>query len=113
MKQHFIKPAPQIDSLSLEEEAVLMDEMMQHSDEIDNCANQAERIEAIQQGVDDVAVIVSTQPIVGEIDQALAQVVADMAVVGSDADPADLLPPANEQGQLVTEGFVETVKNLW
>lgn len=112
MLRHFKKSEPQPVFLSIEEEAIVADEINQHLADVTDAENHSERLGDIIVTMGDVETVVSNTPEIGTIEESLISAVADMAVAGSDADPetvaSDLLPPAEG---LSAEGIADTVKN--
>lgn len=118
MEQFFKKKevTSQVTQLSMEEEAILISELQDEQVETQSAFDDITRVNDIEQGVSDVREIVASMDNQGEIEQQLADAVADMAVVGTDADPIELFTvPSSDE--IATEGFSEkalaALKAFW
>jgi hypothetical protein len=85
--------------LSLEEQAIEIDEVAQQDAELEQASNDIDQLGDIIVTMGDVQTVVSNTPEIGTIEQALVSSVADAAVAGTDAAPEELV-----SGMLPTEG---------
>lgn len=108
-------PARQVVRLSVEEEAILIDEQQQRLDDINSNDAQVDRLLDTSEVIDDVHAAVATVEEPGEVEQELVTAVADMAVAGTDANADDVIN-LTEAG-VVTESFtgdvMDKLKKLW
>lgn len=118
MRRHFQPtPTPPV-SLSLEEEAIIADEVNQQINDIADTAADNERLGDIIVTMGDVETVVSNTPEIKSIEQTLIGAVADMAVAGTDADPEklidDMLPPDEAMStESLADNIKETLSKLW
>jgi hypothetical protein len=123
MQRHLKAPAPQpapIPTLSVEEEAILADEHSEASQALDQATAAADHITDVADVANDAVQVVDITPQCGQVEAELVEAVGDMAVAGSDADPADVisLPMPAEGGEptpegLSVEGIASTLKSIW
>ena len=104
--------------LSIEEEAILEDEMNLHSAELDGILEDSDRLGDIVVTMGDAQATVSNTPEIGTMEQELVSAVADMAVAGTDADPEDItkdmLPPAEGlSAESILESAGAMLKKIW
>lgn len=104
--------------LSVEEEAIVADEVNQHLMDLDATTQNTSRLSDIVMTMADVQTVVSSAPEVGNIEEQLVDAAADMAVAGTDADAAELSDTivAAEEGvstESVVEGIKAAVLKIW
>lgn len=103
-------------SISLEEEALFISEMQDVENETQTAFDEVARLADVQQGVEDVREINAATSEPTGVEAQLTDVVAEMAVAGTDSDATELFAPVTED-VLVTEGFmdkaVSTLKAIW
>lgn len=114
MKRH-LQIEPTDLNLSVEEEAILLDEQSQISAELNELDADATRIIDMNVIINDTTQVISGLPEVNGVEADLVAAVSEMAVAGTDADPDDILSiPANG---LSAEGFLksvgDTLTNIW
>jgi hypothetical protein len=117
MRRH-LQPTPQPAlQLSLEEEAIVADEINQHLMEVADAATATDRLGDIIISMGDVEVVAINEPKLGQVEGSLISSVADMAVAGTDADPEAVLAGLLPANGVSAESFGEKVKNalaeLW
>jgi hypothetical protein len=113
MQRHFKPlpvPVPTLE-LSLEEEAILTDEVRQNENELEQQANDVDQLGDIIVTMGDVQTVVSNTPEIKAIDQALVGATADAAVAGTDADPEDLVGSMLPDEGVSAESFVQSIKD--
>lgn len=128
MKQHFQPhvPARTAVMLSLEEEAIVMTELADSNGAIDADLVAVDRATDVAKGVEDVEVIMGNINNVDDTCAALIAAVGEMGVVGTDADPEEIMPDnvtpemlevATESeegnGKNVVARLKETLKKIW
>lgn len=106
--------------LSVEEEAILTDEHNEASQALDQATADADRVTEVAEVATDAVQVVDITPQVGQVEAELVGAVGDMAVAGTDADPADVisLPTPTEGAEpapegLSVEGIASTLKSIW
>lgn len=103
--------------LSVEEEAIAIDESNQTEHEIEEESADIDQLGDIIVTMGDVQTVVSNTPEIQPIDQALVSAVADMAVAGTDANPEELVTDVLPNNGVSAEGFIDTVsaklKEIW
>jgi len=109
MKRHLKAPVPTL-HLSMEEDAIAIDEQNALLQEIRQDHQDVARLTDTNAIVADAVSVIETveQPVTP--DHQLLGAVADMAVAGSDADPTELVPPVSEGKDISTESFISSVK---
>lgn len=113
MQRHLKEAAAPTPSLSVEEEAILLDEGSEAEIAFDSAGDDLERISDINDVANDTTLVVSLTPQVGQVEHDLIGAVADMAVAGTDGDPADVLAIVGDSAGLTTEGIIEALKTMW
>lgn len=110
------KATPQIRRLSLEEEALVIDQGYQ--DQQDVCAglDEVKRLTEISDALEDLAVVAANIRQASPTEIALIETVGQVAVAGSDNEP-ELMLPAMESFQegksIAVESIAEKAKVLW
>lgn len=116
MKRHLYRgtdviPVP---TLSAEELAIQADDLAEAEQNATNEADIVERVTEIAEVASDTMTVVSLTPEVGDIEQALVNAVADMAVAGTDGDPEEVISVATDaSGAISTEGIATALKSMW
>jgi hypothetical protein len=110
-------PAPVV-HLSAEEQAIIADEVNQHSLELTDTVAESERLGDIIISMGDVQTVVSNEPQIGQVEETLISAVADMAVAGTDANAEevvqDLLPSAQGlSAESAVEGIRAALLRVW
>lgn len=111
MRRHLVpEPTP---TLSVEEAAILSDEMAQAVNAANDCSQEIGRLGDIIVTVGDIETVVSNTPEISQVEQDLIGAVADMAVAGTDADPEDVMATSldDESRKITTESFIDSVKD--
>lgn len=103
------------DNISMEEEQVLLDEAAQDASGANADLGEAERIIEVSDALEDLAVIADGIEEATPSEIALIENAGDMAVAGSDVEPADLVPAMESYRgkRIATEGIRETAKQIW
>ncbi len=101
--------------LSLEEEALVMDEAADTGAQIDGDLNEVERVIEVASGLEDLAVVADTIEEATPQQLALVQVAGDLAVAGTDVTSDDLLPSLESYkgGKISMEGLREIAQTVW
>jgi hypothetical protein len=109
MKRHLVaQPAAPV-TLSVEEEAILIDEHNTSNNDLVAMEVEIDRMDDTQDIVTDVQSVIAQTETVGEVEQSLIGAVGDMAAAGTDACADDIIPQVALDG-VSTEGFIENVK---
>jgi hypothetical protein len=103
------------ENISMEEEQILLDEAAQDSASVDTDLGEAERIIEVSDALEDLAVIADGIEEATPAEIALIENAGDMAVAGSDVEPADLVPAMESYRgkRIATEGIRETAQQIW
>jgi hypothetical protein len=100
--------------LSVEEEAILEDQLAEAAAGVSSASLDAERISGIQDVNTDLSAAVADIPEVGAIENELINSVAEMAVAGTDTDPDSVFTvTGNAEPEVTTEGIVSFLASLW
>lgn len=112
MKQHFqphVKASTM--ALSLEEAAILLDEVQTNNQEINQCVDQAERLTCIENGISDVTAIVDASTSNAD-DADLIAAVGDMTVAGTEIDPSSFIPVTDGDNSIAVEDLKESASKV-
>jgi len=116
MKRH-LKPVAILPTLSVEEEAIMVDEQNAIVQDIERDHQDVARLTDTDIVVNDAISVIETVEHPAIQDKQLLAAVGDMAVAGSDADGSELLPSFGEGPDVSTESFVasvkEKIKKMW
>jgi DNA-binding phage protein len=110
LAKHF---TPQPDApvfLTVEEEAILADDMAQATTDMETVGNELDRTTDTTAVNADAAEVVGDMPEVGNVEQDLIASVAEMAVAGTDGEAADVAVNTEPTDGLATESIAETIK---
>lgn len=108
MKRH-LQPVPKTQPhLSIEEEAIFIDEYNQSDAELNELGAAANRLIVTDEILVDAQSAIQQTWNAGDVDQSLVGAVADMAVAGTDADPEVFAGPTEG---LSAESFGSAIKN--
>lgn len=101
--------------LSMEEEQVMLDEASQDLSGADQDLGEAERIIEVSDALEDLAVIADGIEEATPAEVALIENAGDMAVAGTDVEPADVVPAMESYRgrRIATEGIRETAQTIW
>lgn len=107
-------------NMSLEEEALMLDEADQSAAEVNQDLGDAERIVSVAESLEDLAVVAGSKDELSEHEQQLLEKAGDLAVAGTDVEPEEIVPAMESfkvdgkiSGKLVMESFKETANRLW
>jgi hypothetical protein len=122
LENHF-EGAPVLgdENISMEEEAIMLDESSQAAAETAQDLSEAERIVEVSDALEDLAVVAGSKDELTPQEAQLLETAGDMAVAGTDVDPDEIVPSmesfkdANGKilGSIVMESFREKAKSLW
>jgi len=117
MRKHFISMEARVeeDVLSLEEEAIVVDEAQQASTEVSADLAEAERIIDVSDALEDLAVIADGIDEATPAEAALIETAGNIAVAGTDVAPEEVIPAMESfiGRKISTEGIRETARNIW
>lgn len=112
--RHIKEPAQPV-TLSVEEEAILIDEQNATMMEAQAEQADADRLLDTHDILTEAQMAITTVPEIGNVEQELIAAISEMAAAGSDVDPVDVMPVPPEG--VSTEGIVDAVadrlKKLW
>lgn len=109
--QRHLKATPPTLHLSVEEEAIALDEQSESVIDVETTSADIDRLGDIVVTMGDAQAVVSNTPEIKPIDEALVGAVGDMAVAGSDADPTELTANLVPGTSPSTEGFFSAAKD--
>lgn len=117
MQHHFRKEVQPAACLSLEEEAIQVAELADAQSAVDVTMAESDRVQAVNDGIEDVQEIAAVTPTIGNAEMALVAAVAEMAVAGTDACANELVSGVmTEEGAVANEGLEEVknaLKKIW
>lgn len=123
MRRHFINTVAlegyqnqvALESISMEEEQVMIDEAAGAAVEADQELAEAERIIEVSDALEDLAIIADGIEEASPAETQLVEIAGDMAVAGTDVSPEEIVPAMESfrGGKIATEGIRETAKNIW
>lgn len=104
-----------MESISLEEEQVMLDEANTAAVEADQELAEAERIIEVSNALEDLAVIADEIQEATPAETALVEIAGDMAVAGTDVSPEEIVPAMEGYvgRKIATEGIRETAASIW
>lgn len=104
-----------LENISMEEEAVMVDEATTAAAEADQDLSEAERIIEVSDALEDLAVVADGIEEATPAETALVEIAGDMAVAGTDVAPEEIVPAMESYrgGRIATEGIRETARNIW
>lgn len=116
MRKHFAPVAPTPVHLSVEEQAILSDEIAEVQSDIAADDQAVNRLMDTNEIIGELKETVATIPELGPIEEQLVAAATDMAVAGTDANPEELIEATPAEG-VSTEGFWSTLgdklKEIW
>lgn len=122
MENHF-EGTPELgdENISMEEEALMLDESDQAAAETAQDLSEAERVVEVSDALEDLAVVAGSKEELSPQEAALFEKAGDMAVAGTDLDPEEIVPAMESfknadgkiLGSIVMESFREKAKSLW
>jgi hypothetical protein len=110
------------ENLSMEEEAIMLDESSQCAAEADQDLKEAERIVEVANALEDLAVKAGSTEELSDNEAAILESAGDMAVAGTDIAPEEIVPAMESfrdaesgkiSGKLAMENFREKAERLW
>jgi len=118
MRKHFIALESNDfrgECVSLEEEAVMLDEAAGASAEAESDLKEADRIVEVSDALEDLAVIADGIEEASPTEIALIENAGDMAVAGTDVSPEEIVPAMEsfKGKKIATETIRETARNIW
>lgn len=114
MKRHFQDMPAEVVRLSVEEQAILDDTNNEAEIGLDVAEADVERVAEVANVANDAVLVVNEAPELGTVEQNLVAAVSDMAVAGTDADPAEVLAVAGPTDDaMTTEGIMSALKSIW
>jgi hypothetical protein len=117
MQRHLkARPTPAVSSptLSVEEEAILIDEASEAGIAADAAAADLDRVAEVADVANDTMLVVDETPEVGQVEQELVNAVGEMAVAGTDEAAEDVISmPTGADDTISVEGIASALKSLW
>lgn len=117
MQRHLkARPAPAVSSptLSVEEEAILIDEASEAGIAADAAAADLDRVAEVADVANDTMLVVDETPEVGQVEQELVNAVGEMAVAGTDESAEDVISmPTGADDKISVEGIASALKSIW
>lgn len=110
------------ENISMEEEAIMLDESSQCAAEANQDLNEAERIVQVSDALEDLAVVAGSKEDLTDHEAQLMESAGDMAVAGTDVSPEEIVPAMEAfrdaatgkiSGKLAMENFREKADRLW
>lgn len=109
------------ENISMEEEALMIDEADQSAQEVNQDLGDAERIVQVAESLEDLAVVAGSKEELSPHEAHLMEKAGDMAVAGTDVEPDEIVPAMESfkgadgkiSGKLAMENFKETASRLW
>jgi len=109
------------ENISMEEEALMIDEADQSAQEVNQDLGDAERIVQVAESLEDLAVVAGSKEELSPHEAHLMEKAGDMAVAGTDVEPDEIVPAMESfkgadgkiSGKLAMENFKETANRLW
>lgn len=108
------------ESISMEEEAIMLDESSTCAAEADQDLREAERIVEVANALEDLAVKAGSVDELSDSEAALLESAGDMAVAGTDTAPDEIVPSMESFrqdgkifGKVVMENFREKADRVW
>lgn len=110
------------ENISMEEEAIMIDEGSQAAAECDQDLKEAERIVEVSNALEDLAVVAGSKEDLTDDEARLMENAGDMAVAGTDIEPDEIVPSMESfrdpetkkiSGKLAMENFREKAERLW
>lgn len=108
------------ENISMEEEAIMLDESAQAAAEASQDLNEAERIVQVSNALEDLAVVAGSKEELTDHEAQLMENAGDMAVAGTDVSPDEIVPAMEAfrvdgkiNGKLAMENFREKADRLW
>jgi len=110
------------ENISMEEEAIMIDEGSQAAAECDQDLKEAERIVEVSNALEDLAVVAGSKEDLSDDEARLMEHAGDMAVAGTDVEPDEIVPAMEAfrdketgkiSGKLAMENFREKAERLW
>jgi hypothetical protein len=103
------------ENISMEEEAILIEDAGSDAEGADKELSEAERIIEVSDALEDMAVAVSGEEPLTEREAMIVETAGQMAVAGTDIEPEEIVP--SMEGfvgrQISTEGFREKARQIW
>lgn len=108
-------PATAEESISLEEEHILLNEANMHHSSAEQHLSEIGRIMELSEALEDLAVIADGIGEATPTEIALIENAGNMAVAGSDVDPSRVVPALESYvgGRIAMEGIRETAATIW
>lgn len=106
---------PDYPVLSLEEEAVVVDEAAQDTQEIAENLAEAERVLEVSDSLEDLAVVADSIEEATPTETALIENAAQMAVAGTEVAPEQIVPAMEsfKGGKIATESIRDVARRIW
>ncbi len=110
------------ENISMEEEALMIDESSQAAAEVEQDLTDAEHVIQVSEALEDLAVVAGSKEETTPHEAALIESAGQMAVAGTDVDPEEIVPAMESfkdaetgviSGKLAMEDFREKAKTLW
>lgn len=109
------------ESISMEEEAIMLDESSTCAAEADQDLREAERIVEVANALEDLAIKAGSVDELSDSEAALLESAGDMAVAGTDTAPDEIVPAMESfkdadgkiLGKVVMENFREKADRVW
>jgi hypothetical protein len=109
------------ENISMEEEAIMLDEAGQSAAEVAQDLNEAEHVVQVSDALEDLAVVAGSKEELSPQEAAAMETAGQMAVAGTDVDPDEIVPAMESfkdadgkiSGKLAMESFRETARNIW
>lgn len=103
------------ENISMEEEAILIEDAGGDAEEADKELSEAERIIEVSDALEDMAVAVSGDEPLTEREAMIVETAGQMAVAGTDIEPEEIVPSMEAfVGRTIgAEGFREKAKQIW
>jgi hypothetical protein len=119
--ESFQDPTPLGDAnISMEEEAIMLDEAATDAAAVDQDLNEAERVVQVADALEDLATVAGSSEELSGKEGALLETAGNMAVAGTDVDPEEVVPAMESfkegdviSGKLAMEDFKEKARTMW
>ena len=107
-------------SISMEEEAIMLDEAGTDAASVAQELDEAERVVQVADALEDLAVVAGSSDEVSPKEAALIETAGNMAVAGTDVDPEEVVPAMESfkdgdaiSGKLAMEDFKQKARTMW